>query len=160
MHIKYGEGMLGYCPIPSPFTPTLYTWLYLILNVLQPHLPVQCDCSPSPSFPFTPPSFLSPFPSLPFPCTPPPSVFPMDCLPIDSYCICTSLFIIPPSPHSLLLVPSIFGGEVWDLALWLTLNTQHRAAHVRHLSGGKRSSKWQKGWSVSGVSACIPQCSI
>src|SRR5260221_9692897 len=80
----------------------------------QPHLPVQCDWSPSPpfphpflpflmpppfpllSFPFTPSSFLSPFPALPFPCTPPPSVFPMDCLPIDSYCISTSLFIIPP----------------------------------------------------------------
>src|SRR5258708_29871849 len=54
------------------------------------------------SFPFTHPSFLSPFPSLPFPCTPPPSVFPMHCLPIDSYCICPSLFIIPPlSPPSL-----------------------------------------------------------
>src|SRR5260221_14683774 len=43
------------------------------------------------------PSFLPfplPCPALSFPS--PPSVFPMDCLPIDSYCICTSLFIIPP----------------------------------------------------------------
>src|SRR5260221_11693037 len=44
------------------------------------------------------PSPLSPFPSLSFPCPPPLSVFPMDCLPIDSYCICTSLFMIPPPP--------------------------------------------------------------
>src|SRR5258708_1817719 len=72
-------------------------------NVLQPHLPVQCDCSPSPSFPspllsFYPPFLPLPLPSLPFPCTPSPSVFPMDCLPIDSYCICTSLIISHPIP--------------------------------------------------------------
>src|SRR5258707_11928918 len=96
---------------------------------LQPHLPVQCDCSPpfltpsSPSScpppfpllssPFTPPSFLSPFPALPFSCTPPPSVFAMDCLPIDSYWICTCLFIIPPpSMLSYLFLPNIWKEQV------------------------------------------------
>src|SRR5258707_1071101 len=84
---------------------------------LQPHLPVPpfphaflpflMPSFPSPplSFPFhspppfAPPSFLSPFPSLP------PSVFPMDFLPIDSYCICTSLLIIPPPILSYLFLP-------------------------------------------------------
>src|SRR5258705_8347044 len=67
--------MLGYCPIPL-YPNSIYM---IVLNVLhsprrklrmklQPHLPVQCDCSPSPSFP-------SPLLSL----YPPPSVFPMDC---------------------------------------------------------------------------------
>src|SRR5258705_67188 len=68
-----------------------------------------------PPFSFSPHPLLSlssPFLLPPLPSSPPPSVFPMDCLPIDSYCICTSLFIIPPPSHPLLLVPSIFGGEV------------------------------------------------
>src|SRR5258707_4785714 len=105
-----------------------HTCQFSVIAALPPPFPLL-------SFPFTPPSFLSPFPSLPFPCTPPPSVFPMDCLPIDSYCICTSLFIIPPpSPHPLLLVPSIFAGEVSDLAFYFTLNTQPKTDHVRQLS--------------------------
>src|SRR5258706_124837 len=99
---------------------------------LMPSSPSSCS-PPFPllSFPFIPPSLppplfifrspllsssllflFSPFPLLPLPFSLPPSVFPMDCLPIDSYCICTSLFIIPPPSHPLLLVPSIFGGEV------------------------------------------------
>src|SRR5260221_13816883 len=81
---------------------------------LQPHLPVPpfphaflpflMPSFPSPllSFHFAPPSFLSPFPALPFPCPPPPSVFH---LPIDSYCICISLFIIPPPILSYLFLP-------------------------------------------------------
>src|SRR5260370_5255917 len=56
-YVKYGEGMLGYCPIPL-YPNSIYM---IVLNVLhsprrklrmklQPHLPVQCDCSPSPFF--------------------------------------------------------------------------------------------------------------
>ena len=52
--------------------------------------------------------------------------------------------------------PLHIGREEELQTLWLSLNTQHRAAHVRHLSGGK-SSKWKKGQHVS---ACVPQCSI
>src|SRR5258708_2116401 len=82
--------MLGYCPIPL-YPNSIYM---IVLNVLhsarrklsmksQPHLPVQCDCSPlplssclpplphaPPPFPllsFCPPSFLSPFLALPLP---------------------------------------------------------------------------------------------
>src|SRR5258707_6615402 len=69
LYVKYVEGMLGYCPIPL-YPNSIYM---IVLNVLhsprrklsmklQPHLPVQCDCSPSPpssSFPFlsSPPFF-------------------------------------------------------------------------------------------------------
>src|SRR5258708_12959028 len=74
---------------------------------LEPHLPAPLSSClpplPHASFPFSPP-FL-PFP---LPCTPPPSVFPMDCLPIDSYCICTSLFIFPPPPPLTPLYISLF----------------------------------------------------
>src|SRR5258707_1217814 len=93
--------------LPPPFLPPPPPLSFLFLSSLFFLFSFSL-----PLFFSLPSSFLSPFPSLPFPCTPPPSVFPMDCLPIDSYCICTSLFIIPPSPHSLLLVPSIFGGGV------------------------------------------------
>src|SRR5260221_12051470 len=59
----------------------------------MPSSPSSC----LPPLPHAPPPFpLLSSPLAPLPCTPPPSVFPMDCLPIDSYCICTSLFIIPP----------------------------------------------------------------
>src|SRR5258707_15696678 len=135
LYVKYGEGMLCYCSIPI-YPHSIYMISLNLLHSprrklsmkLQPHLPVQCDCSPPPlssslpslphapllslSFPFSPPSFLSPFPSLPLSCTPPPSVFPMDCLPID--CICTSLFIIPPpSPIlSYLFLPYIWRRHV------------------------------------------------
>src|SRR5258708_22663346 len=62
---EYGEGMLGYCPIPL-YPNSIYM---IVLNVLhsprrklrmklQPHLPVQCDCSPPPLF--------SSLPSLPY----------------------------------------------------------------------------------------------
>src|SRR5258706_7938765 len=95
LYIKYGEGMLGYCPIPL-YPNSIYM---IVLNVLhsarrklsmklQPHLPVPPFPHAFlpfliPSFPFTPPSFLSPFP-------------------------CTSLFIIlPPSPPSPLTALSI-----------------------------------------------------
>src|SRR5258705_5425825 len=112
------------------------TCQFSVIAALPPPFPLL-------SFPFPPPSFFSPFPSLPFPCTPPPSVFPMDCLPIDSYCICTSLFIIPPSPHSLLLVLSLFLGQFHNLALWLTLNSHPRAPHLWPLAVVKKSSKVQ-----------------
>src|SRR6266446_3052205 len=57
LYVKYGEGMLGYCPIPL-YPNSIYM---IVLNVLhsprrklsmklQPHLPVQCDCSPPPPF--------------------------------------------------------------------------------------------------------------
>src|SRR5260221_437304 len=86
-------------PPPSPFP------------LLSPRPPLT---SPPPLPPPPPP-----FPSLPFPCTPPPSVFPMDCLPIDSYCICTSLFIIPPpcyAPSRLTL------GEPSHMCIHLTMD--------------------------------------
>src|SRR5260221_14570794 len=71
---EYGEGMLGYCPIPL-YPNSIYM---IVLNVLhsprrklrmklQPHLPVQCDCSPFPSSPslllsfYPPPSFFAMF---------------------------------------------------------------------------------------------------
>src|SRR5258705_1026622 len=82
LYIKYGEGMLGYCPIPL-YPNSIYM---IVLNVLhsarrklsmklQPHLLVQCDCSPFPHFLFpsspssSPPSSPSPLlfpPLLPF----------------------------------------------------------------------------------------------
>src|SRR5258708_4839863 len=79
LYVKYGEGMLGYCPIHL-YPNSIYI---IVLNVLhsarrklsmklQPHLPAPpflvpsspSSCPPFPllSFPFTPPSFLSPFP--------------------------------------------------------------------------------------------------
>src|SRR5258705_2404772 len=87
------------CSIPN----SIYM---LILNVLQPHLPVQCDCSPSPSFPFPPSSFLSPLPSPPFPFPSPPPPFPLFSLPLHSFFLFTSLFFFPSTPHSLLLLSS------------------------------------------------------
>src|SRR5260370_19061276 len=48
------------CSIPN----SIYM---IVLNVLQPHLPVQCDCSPSPSFPSPLLSFYPPFLPLPLP---------------------------------------------------------------------------------------------
>src|SRR5258705_7500476 len=51
------------CSIPN----SIYM---IVLNVLQPHLPVQCDCSPSPPFPSPLLSFFPPF--LPPPPPPPP----------------------------------------------------------------------------------------
>src|SRR5258706_342345 len=104
--------------LPPPFfsspLPPLFLFLFSLFSLFSYSLPSFpfLPSLPPPSLPSPLPSFLPPFPPLPFSFTPPPSLFPMDCLPIDSYCICTSLFIIPPSPHSLLLVPSIFGGEV------------------------------------------------
>src|SRR5260221_1596723 len=76
LYVKYGEGMLGYCPIPL-YPNSIYM---IVLNVLhsprrklsmklQPHLPVQCDCSPPPlssslpSLPHTHP-LSPPFPPL------------------------------------------------------------------------------------------------
>src|SRR6266446_3797282 len=82
LYVKYGEGMLGYCPIPL-YPNSIYI---IVLNVLhsarrklsmklQPHLPVQCDCSPPFPHPFLPflmpPSFPSPFLLLPLPSSPP-----------------------------------------------------------------------------------------
>src|SRR6266446_3964582 len=96
LYVKYGEGMLGYCPIPL-YPNSIYI---IVLNVLhsarrklsmklQPHLP-----APTPPPPFPPPlppsllSLSSPFLLPPFPCT--------------------SLFIIlPPSPPSPLTALSI-----------------------------------------------------
>src|SRR5260221_7429388 len=57
LYAKYEEGMLGYYPIPL-YPNSIYM---IVLNVLhsprrklsmklQPHLPVQCDCSPFPPF--------------------------------------------------------------------------------------------------------------
>src|SRR5258708_11239788 len=86
------------CSIPN----SIYM---IVLNVLQPHLAVQCDCSPSPSFPSPLLSFY-----------PPPSVFAMDCLTIDSYWLCTSLFIIPPSsPLLIFSLPSLFDTALCSL---------------------------------------------
>src|SRR5258708_3175016 len=85
---------------------------------LQPQLPVPpfphafLPFLLLPSFPSPLLYFFPPFPALPFPCTPPPSIFPMDCLPIDSYCICTSLFIIPPPILSYLFLPYIWRRSV------------------------------------------------
>src|SRR5260221_4334649 len=98
-------------PFPQlPIPPSPYSCLSIMLNVLQPHLPVQCDCSPSPSFPFSPPSFLSPLPSLPFPSPPPPPSFPLLFLPLLSFFFFLSSFFFLPSPPSLslFLSPSSF----------------------------------------------------
>src|SRR5260221_14731926 len=73
-----------------------YTCRFSMISALPPFPPAFLPFLTPPSFPSPLLSFLPPFPALPFSCTPPPSVFPMDCLPIDSYCICTSLVIIPP----------------------------------------------------------------
>src|SRR6266481_3800842 len=84
LYVKYGEGMLGYCPIPL-YPNSIYI---IVLNVLhsarrklsmklQPHLPA-------------PPPFLMPSPPL---SCPPSSPFLLPPFP------CTSLFIIlPPIP--------------------------------------------------------------
>src|SRR5258708_30818974 len=98
---------------PIPLYPnSIYM---IVLNVLQPHLAVQCDCSPSPSFP---PPLLSFYP--------PPSLFAMDCLPIYSFLIFISLFIIiPPSPPPLLLFLPILVVLVLAISLLFTFNTHH-----------------------------------
>src|SRR5258707_1929457 len=84
----------------------------IVLNVLQPHLPVQCDCSPSPSFPSPLLSFYPPFlplplpsPSLSFPS--PPSLSFLFSLPSSFFflstflSLCMSSFTSLPSPsHS------------------------------------------------------------
>src|SRR5258708_40079461 len=59
-------------------------------NVLQPHLPVQCDCSPSPSFPSPLLSFYPPLPS-----SPPSPPFPFLPLPLPlSFLLFSSLFFL------------------------------------------------------------------
>src|SRR5258706_15637043 len=112
LYVKYGEGMLGYCPIPL-YPNSIYI---IVLNVLhsarklsmklQPHLPAPpfphaflpflMPSFPSPllSFYFTPPSFLSPFP-------------------------CTSLFIIL-SPSHPLLQPSLYCPFIDSLSFFPT----------------------------------------
>src|SRR5260221_8941806 len=104
--------------------------------------------------PSSPSSCSPPFPLLSFPFTPPSLSFSFLYLPLPlSFLWIASLLILiayalpclsylPPSSHTCSF--NIFGGEGLDLALYLSLNTQHRAGHVRHLSGGKRSSKWQR----------------
>src|SRR5258708_39383756 len=116
----------------------------------------SCSCSPPfplLSFPFAPPSLASPFLALPLPLS---FLWIASLLILIAYALpCLSYF--PPSSHTCSF--HIFGGEVLDLAFWLSLNTQHRAGHVRHLSGGKRSSKWQKGGVEAGegpVSLKVP----
>src|SRR5260221_469284 len=106
----------------------------------MPSSPSSCS-PPFPllSFPFTPPSLPSPFLALPLPLS---FLWIASLLILIAYAL-PCLSYLPPSSHTCSF--HIFGGEVLDLALWLSLNTQHRAAHVRHLSGGKRSSKWQNG---------------
>src|SRR5258707_936398 len=64
-----------------------HTCQFSVIAALSPHFPLL-------SFPFTPPSFLSP------------SVFPLDSLPLHSYSICTSSFIIPPPSPPLFLLLS------------------------------------------------------
>src|SRR5258708_26295443 len=77
LYVKYGEGMLGYCPIPL-YPNSIYM---IVLNVLhsprrklsmklQPHLPVQCDCSPPPLSSSLPSLPHSPLPSLSLPLPP------------------------------------------------------------------------------------------
>src|SRR5258708_39145376 len=97
---------------------------FSVIAALPPPFPLL-------SFPFTPPSFLSP------------SVFPMDCLPIDSNCICTSFFILPPPSHHLILFTSISLTDFRNCILYLTLDCQHTAGYEERLSGKKSSSKWQ-----------------
>src|SRR5258707_2096997 len=112
LYVKYGEGMLCYCSIPI-YPNSIYM---IVLNVLhsprrklsmklQPHLPVQCDCTPTPrssllsSHPISPRSppcrrsflfrSLSTSPPPPHHCSP---LLPSSRLPLRFY----SLF--PPSP--------------------------------------------------------------
>src|SRR5258708_40229169 len=87
--------------------------------------------------PSSPSSCSPPFPLLSFPFTSPFLALP---LPLSFLWIASLLILIayalpwlsylPPSS----LVPSIY---IWRRSV--------RAGHVRHLSGGKRSCKWQKG---------------
>src|SRR5258708_31617932 len=98
---------------------------------LQPHLPVQCDCSPPFPHPFLPflmpPSFPSPFllpplpsspPSLPSPCLALP--LPLSFLWIASLLIAYALpclsYLLPP-PSSLTCSFHIFGGDMLELAM-------------------------------------------
>src|SRR5258705_3843265 len=92
--------MLGYCPIPL-YPNSIYM---IVLNVLhsprrklrmklQPHLPVQCDCSPPPlssslpSLPHPPPPlppYPSPLPSIHFSLSYPALSLPPSSLPCPS----------------------------------------------------------------------------
>src|SRR5260221_14087822 len=93
LYAKYEEGMLGYYPIPL-YPNSIYM---IVLNVLhsprrklsmklQPHLPVQCDCSLSPPFPSSPFSFL----------------------PLPSFFFFSSFFLLSPSSSPpLFLFPSL-----------------------------------------------------
>src|SRR5258708_12885604 len=78
LYVKYGEGMLGYCPIPL-YPNSIYM---IVLNVLhtprrklsmnlQPHFPVPCFFTPQ----FPPPPPPPHLPSTPPP--PPPSPSPL-----------------------------------------------------------------------------------
>src|SRR5260221_5139989 len=85
-------------PFPQlPIPPSPYSCLSIMLNVLQPHLPVQCDCSPSPSFPFSPPHFSPPPPSRPLRSYPPPPRLLLTFLSFHYFRHLPSLFL--PSPH-------------------------------------------------------------
>src|SRR5258705_1475397 len=83
------------CSIPN----SIYM---IVLNVLQPHLAVQCDCSPFPSF-------LSPL--LPF--SSPPSAFTLYSLELYSFFLYIAFVIMVSHSHNnLLLVASIFAVGV------------------------------------------------
>src|SRR5260221_476660 len=98
LYVKYGEGMLGYCPIPL-YPNSIYM---IVLNVLhsarrklsmklQPHLPVQnlTQCQGPPLHnPFPP---LSPY-LLPFLLTPPPPPSPLTALSILPFHSLTFIF--------------------------------------------------------------------
>src|SRR5258708_25327394 len=82
------------CSIPN----SIYM---IVLNVLQPHLAVQCDCSPSPSFPSPLLSFYPPFLPLPLPL--PSLLIPSPLLLFPSALLC--LFYFPPPILSSLFLP-------------------------------------------------------
>src|SRR5258708_15566038 len=95
LYVKYGEGMLGYCPIPL-YPNSIYI---IVLNVLhsarrklsmklQPHLPAP----PPFLFPSSPSSFL-PFSLFSFPFTAFSLFFP----------VVSSFFLSPPPPTPPLL---------------------------------------------------------
>src|SRR5260370_23288124 len=109
--------MLGYCPIPL-YPNSIYM---IVLNVLhsarrklsmklQPHLPVQCDCSPPPLSSCLPPLPHAPLLSLSSPFLLPPLPFPPLSFPSPSPSFFSLFppyfFLFPlPFPFFLLLPP-------------------------------------------------------
>src|SRR6266478_10078917 len=82
-----------------------------------------------PPLPSSPPSLPCPFLALPLPLS---FLWIASLLILIAYALPCLSYLLPPPILSYLFLPYIWRRHV-------------RAGHVRHLSGGKRSSKWQRG---------------